>query len=324
MLPVLRLALGRIIMVEGKATIVVLTYNRREQALSTLQFLSQLPGGWPIIVVDNGSTDGTANAIRARYPAVMLIRMRRNLGAAARNIGVAYAHTPYVAFCDDDTQWEPGALERAVTLLDQAPTVAALSANVQVGPDRRPDPTCQLMAESPLPSAGLPGPRLMGFMAGACVMRTRAFSDVGGYWPPFFIGGEETLMALDLTEQGWDIVYAAQVVTRHFPSVIRDTISRQRLLLRNAIWVAWLRRPVVSACRISLRQLGRARLNGALFKVLGASLVGMPRVLRRRRVISPATEHLCRLMERAETLSALKLFAPAECEGGRDAASMQR
>src|SRR5690606_3303679 len=116
----------------------------------------------------------------------------------------------------------------------------------------------------------------------------------------------------------------AQVVTRHFPSVIRDTFSRQRLLLRNAIWVAWLRRPIFSACRISLRQLGRARLDGALFKVLAASLVGMPRVLRRRRVMSPATEHLCRFMGRAETLSALTLFAPAECEGGRDAASMQR
>lgn len=323
MLPVPRLALGRIMMVEGKATIVVLTYNRREQALSTLQFLSQLPGGWPIIVVDNGSTDGTANAIRTRYPAIMLIRMRRNLGAAARNIGVAYAHTPYVAFSDDDTQWEPGALERAVKMLDQAPTVAALSANVQVGPDRRPDPTCQLMAESALPSAGLPGPRLMGFMAGACVMRTRAFSDVGGYWPPLLIGGEETLMALDLTEQGWDIVYAAQVVTRHFPSAIRDTFSRQRLLLRNAIWIAWLRRPIVSACRISLRQLARARLRGALFKVLAASLVGMPRVLRRRRVISPATERLCRVVERDEMRNTSNAFVPAECEGARDA-SMQR
>src|SRR5690606_14665190 len=112
---------------------------------------------------------------------VMLIRARRNLGTAARNIGAAYAHTPYIAFCDDDVRWAPGALERAAAILDAAPDVAVLSACVQIGPARQLSTACMSMAQSPLPRGCLPGPRLLDFTAGACVVRTRAFVDVGGY-----------------------------------------------------------------------------------------------------------------------------------------------
>lgn len=282
---------------EARATIVVLTYNRRVQLLSTLESLHQLPGEWPIIVVDNGSNDNTAAAVAARFPSVMLIRARQNLGAAARNIGVAYAHTPYVAFCDDDTQWEPGALERAVAVLDAAPNVAVLSACIQVGPMRVADPTCRAMEHSPLDREELPGPQLLGFMAGACVMKTRAFYDVGGYWPPFFIGGEEALVALDMVERGWRIIYYDKVVTRHFPSSLRDSALRSKLLLRNAIWVAWMRRPWRSAWRETCARLREASTRRIFWRVLADVMMGLPKVLRRRRVISPAVEKMCALLE---------------------------
>jgi GT2 family glycosyltransferase len=280
-----------------RASIVVLTHNRRVQLLSTLESLRQLPGNWPIIVVDNGSHDETASAVAARFPSVMLIRVRQNLGAAARNLGVAYAHTPYVAFCDDDTQWESGALERAVAVLDSAPNVAVLSACVQVGPTRRIDPACLAMAHSPLPREGLPGPQLLGFMAGASVIRTRAFYDVGGYWPPFFIGGEEALMAMDMVERGWRIIYDDKVVTRHFPSSLRDSGLRNRLVLRNAIWVGWMRRPWRSAWRETSARLREARTRQVFWRVVMDARLGFAKVLRRRRVISPAVESLCLLLE---------------------------
>lgn len=283
--------------VEGRATIVVLSYNRRVQLLSTLESLQKLPGNWPIIVVDNGSTDGTAAAVARRFPAIMLIRAQRNLGAAARNIGVAYAHTPYIAFSDDDTQWEPDALERAVSVLDRAPDVGVLSACIHVGPTRRLDPSCQTMAQSPLARDSLPGPQLLGFMAGACVMRTRAFYEVGGYWPPLFIGGEESLMALDMVEHGWRIVYAADVVTRHFPSSIRDSSLRERLLIRNAIWVAWMRRPIRAAWRETLLRVRQAHARHILWPILCQALLGMPRALGRRKVISPAVEKMQSLLD---------------------------
>ncbi len=235
----------------------VLTHNRRVQLLQTLRALSRLPDGWPVIGVDNGAADGTAGAVAREFPNVLLIRSRRNIGAAARNIGVAYVHTPYVAFCDDDTQWEPGALERAGQILDAHPQIAVLNGCVKVGDAGRIDPACISMARSPLDRENLPGPQLLGFMAGACVVRTRAFYEAGGYWPPLFIGGEEELLALDLADRGWRMVYVEDVVTRHFPSRIRNNPLRERLLLRNAIWVAWLRLPFRQAWRETVELLNR-------------------------------------------------------------------
>jgi GT2 family glycosyltransferase len=287
-----------------RATIVVLTHNRRVQVLGTLECLHRLPGHWPIIVVDNGSEDGTAAAIAARFPFTMLIRSKRNLGAAARNIGVGYAHTPYVAFCDDDTVWEAGALERAVQLLDETPTLAVVNACVEIGALRRPDPTCISMEQSPLERDHLPGPQLLGFMAGACVIRTKAFCDVGGYWPPFFIGGEEALMAFDLVEKGWRIVYAKDVVTRHFPSLLRDSRLRERLLIRNAIWVAWMRRPFRAALHQTRLQWHEARIRGIVWPTMVAMLMGLPRALRYRKVLSPAVERMQALLELAADTAA--------------------
>jgi GT2 family glycosyltransferase len=287
---------GRNMAAEERATIIVLTYNRCTQLLSKLESLFKLPGQWPMIVIDNGSTDGTAAAVAARFPSVMLIRARRNLGAAACNIGVAYTHTPYVAFCDDDTQWEPGALQRAICLLDAAPTVAVVSACVQIGVMRRLDPACLSMAQSPLARGDLPGPQLLDFMAGAGIVRTRAFYVVGGYWPPFFWGGEKA-MAFDLLERGWRIIYAADVVTRHFSVALCDSGLRERLKIRNAIWIAWMRRPAHAAWRKTLLTLQEACERRIFWSTLWSVLPGLPRVLRQRQVISSAVEKMQALLD---------------------------
>lgn len=265
----------------------MLTHNRCARLLQTLRVLTRLPDGWPTIVIDNGSTDGTAEAVTREFPSLLLIRSRRNIGAAARNIAVAYVHTPYVAFCDDDTQWQPGSLERAANVLDCHPRIGVLNACVLVGESGRLDPTCAMMAASPLERENLPGPQLLGFMAGACVVRTRAFYEAGGYWPPFFIGGEEDLLALDFAERGWRMVYMEDVVTRHFPSSMRDGRLRARLLLRNAIWVAWLRLPPAQAWRETLIKLQAASRGNILRTVVLLTLPGMWRVLRERRVVTP-------------------------------------
>ena len=81
----------------------MITWQRREEALAALDRLVRLPERPPIVLVDNGSTDGTAEAVRARFPEVRVVALSENLGAVGRNIGVRELDTPYVAFCDDDT-----------------------------------------------------------------------------------------------------------------------------------------------------------------------------------------------------------------------------
>lgn len=178
-----------------RVSIVVLTHNRRAEVLRTVGRLRALPERPPIVVVDNASDDGTRDALRAEHPDVRVIALPDNLGAAARNAGVREVQTRYVAFCDDDTFWAPGALSCAADALDMHPHVAVISARVLVGPEEHEDPTCALMAHSPLCGRGLPGPALLGFMAGACAFRTRAYLCMGGYEQRLFIGAEESLLA---------------------------------------------------------------------------------------------------------------------------------
>ncbi|MBB5467045.1 GT2 family glycosyltransferase [Paraburkholderia sp. CI2] len=106
-----------------RISVVVLTYNRAGELLTTLERLLALPENPPIIVADNGSTDNTVALVEARYPSVRVVECNGNLGAAGRNHAVACVETDYVAFCDDDTWWGPGSLERAVQLLDAWPRV---------------------------------------------------------------------------------------------------------------------------------------------------------------------------------------------------------
>ncbi|WP_144639440.1 glycosyltransferase family 2 protein [Bordetella genomosp. 13] len=278
-----------------RVSIVVLTCNRRDEVLRTLHGLRRHYPHHPIIVVDNASEDGSAGAIGQAFPDVQLVRAPTNEGAAGRNRGCLAATTPYVAFCDDDTCWEAEALARAEAMLDGWPELALASGQVRVGQQGRPDPTCAVMARSPLP--GLPGigPGLVGFMAGACVVRRAAFLQAGGYWPPLFIGGEEGLLALDLLQAGWRIVYAPQLVTWHWPSARRDAPRRRSLLARNALWLAWMRLPA----RIAWRQTRRAAVSGNGLRVLAQALPGLPRALSRRRVVSASVLAQLRQVEAA-------------------------
>lgn len=272
---------------EPRVGVVVLTHERPAELAHCLAQLVALPERPVIVVVDNGTRGGVAEVV-ARHPGVTLVRSDRNRGAAGRNLGVGALDTPYVAFCDDDTWWAPGALARALALLDAFPRIGALSARVLVGPEQQPDPTCAVMADSPLARGGLPGPRLVSFMAGAAVMRTQAFREAGGYEPRLFLGAEEPLLALEMAARGWVIVYADEVVTHHHPSAARDLMSRRRLLARNRLWLAWLRLPWPLALRDTLAVLREARAAGVAGVALRAALAGLPWVLAQRRRVPAA------------------------------------
>jgi GT2 family glycosyltransferase len=280
-----------------RLSVVILTHNRAEEVTRTVGRMRALPERLPIVVVDNASADGTPFLLQRRFPEIRIIALSRNLGAAGRNAGVRAVATPYVAFCDDDTWWASGSLAHAVALLDAHPRLAVLSARVLVGPEGREDPACAAMAASPLPSVGLPGRSILGFLAGASVMRRSAFLGVGGYEPRFFLGGEEALLALDLAARGWALVYCDELTVHHHPSPYRHAVERRRLLARNALWIAWLRRPFVSAIRETLCVLRAARRQGMLAACCAEAARGLPWVLRNRRVVPAEVEAMRQQIE---------------------------
>ena len=87
-------------------SIVIVTFNAREDALACLASVHAHPPGraWDVIVVDNRSADGTADAVAARWPSLPLRRLPANVGfAAANNIGIRATTQPYVLLLNSDT-----------------------------------------------------------------------------------------------------------------------------------------------------------------------------------------------------------------------------
>ena len=268
---------------------VVISRNRRDELLQTLP--RHRPH--PVVLVDNGSTDGTVEAVRLASPWVRVLALPSNEGAPARNRGVEAATTPYVAFADDDSWWAPGALERAADVLDAYPDVAVLAARILVGPQERLDPASAEMARSPL-GRGAPGPDVLGFVACGAVVRSEPFLAVGGFDPVVHFPGEEERLSLDLAARGWRLVYVEDVVAHHVPSPQRSSARRRaHLIARNALLTAVMRRPwpvVLRQAVGDLRDGGPAR-TGAL-----ATVWRLPRALARRRRLPDEVERQVRLL----------------------------
>src|SRR5688572_29187172 len=88
----------------------------------------QAHAGMPVevVVVDNASSDGTAELIKRDYPWVTLVPLQKNLGfAAATNLGVSRASAPYVLLLNPDTELRPEALPTLLEVLKGDPTIAA-------------------------------------------------------------------------------------------------------------------------------------------------------------------------------------------------------
>ncbi len=235
-------------------TTVVISHNRRDDLMNSLPRHSR-----PVILVDNGSSDGTVEAVRRTFPDVRIVELPGNLGATARNIGVERAQTPYIVFADDDSWWSDTATGQLIDLFGAYPRLALVAARVLVGLEERLDPASEEMANSPLPQTGdLPGVPVLGFVTCGTAVRRDAFLEVGGFDDVVFFAGEEERVALDLAAHRWDLAYVPEVVAHHHPSVVRSTnAAREQLTLRNSILTAIMRRPwrvVGERCMSSVRR----------------------------------------------------------------------
>jgi GT2 family glycosyltransferase len=260
-------------------TCVVASRNRRADLLASLPRHEA-----PVVLVDNGSTDGTVEAVRAAHPAVTVVPLDRNAGALARTVGAARAGTPFVAFTDDDSWWAPGDLARAVEVMRAHPRLGLLNARILVGAEEELDPVCAELAASPLGTEpDLPGPSLLGFVACAALVRTEAFTAVGGFDPVVRFPGEEERLALDLAAAGWGLAYVDEVTVHHHPSVHREApTSRQAGIWRSRLLTALMRYPLRDVAG-QLAKAARAGRPG--WRGLAGALPRVPAALRRRRVL---------------------------------------
>jgi glycosyltransferase involved in cell wall biosynthesis len=164
--------------------VVIPAYNARAylgEALDSVLAQGVLVG--KVVVVDDGSTDGTAALAAAHGAPVELVAMPHNRGAAtARNAGLARCAAEYVAFLDADDRWLPGKLHAQVAALANTPDAAFAICGVRafvdsgLGADER----VALLAQQP---------KVMeGWMASALVARRSLFARAGNFAEDLRIG----------------------------------------------------------------------------------------------------------------------------------------
>src|SRR5262245_29589418 len=115
----------------GQFAVIIVNYNTREHLRACLStVISEAPSD--IIVVDNASSDQSAEMVATYYPEVLLQLNKKNLGyGAAANQAVARCHTEYVLLLNADTLLKPGTLLVLKQHLDQNPPAAIVGPRLE-------------------------------------------------------------------------------------------------------------------------------------------------------------------------------------------------
>ena len=284
---------------EERLGIVIVTRNRVKTLLGTLARLTALEAPYPIVVVDNASTDGTAEMVLGHYPKVDIITLPENLGASARNYGVQQLEREFIAFADDDSWWARDSLAQAVSLFDQHPKLGMIMSRVLVRDEQTLDPCCELMSRSPLPkSEDLPGLPILGFMGCAVVFRRQPFLEIGGFRESFRSGGEEAIVAMDLAARGWKLAYVDSLVTHHYPAVRDNMEERYAEGVCVDIWLACLRRRPRHIAQTMAAQLRGAMTHPEYRKGIRKAYPRIPAVLRERKPVPNWLEEQLEALDR--------------------------
>ena len=224
-------------------SIVVLTWNDRELALACLESIDREVRSrrdperieTETIVVDNGSSDGTAQAVRERFPWAEVVALPRNVGfAAGHNAGLARAKRGrHVLLLNNDTEVQRDAFERCVRFLDATPDVGAVGPQLLSRDGRKqnsihaypsllteavPRGLLETLFPRRFPSKRYAhaGPLDVEAVLGACIaVRRAALEGVGPLPEDYFFFLEETDWLLRMTRAGWRVVHLPEARLVH-------------------------------------------------------------------------------------------------------------
>jgi glycosyltransferase involved in cell wall biosynthesis len=121
-------------------TFLISAHNRGHVLLDTLAHVNRcgLPAGrFETIVVDNASTDGTADLVRHWFKDVNVIALPTNRGPCAKNVGLKFAKGRFVVFLDDDSYPTPGSVARMIAHFDADPSLGAATFTVTLPSGKR-------------------------------------------------------------------------------------------------------------------------------------------------------------------------------------------
>lgn len=297
----------------ARVCVVIPTWNGRELLDRALASLVRQSLAAEVVVVDNGSTDGTTAHVRERWPDVSLVVLEGNRGfAAAVNAGVAASSSEFVALLNNDMELDPEWLAALVGALEADPAAGSAASKLRMlrepglldgagdlvtwygatwrrghgEPDR---------GQYDEPSV------IAGPCAGAALYRRRALEEVGGFDERFFAYLEDADWGLRAQLAGWRCLWVPSAVAYHLGGATSrrmgdletELIARNTPALVLKSWpagrlLAWS--PLILGYQAyTLVRAVRAGTWHAVLRGWGAALRNLPRTLRARREVRART-----------------------------------
>jgi GT2 family glycosyltransferase len=282
-----------------RCSLIVLNYDERELVVDCVRSMLAAVGPEDeIIVVDNGSSDSSADAVAEAFPTVRLVRLPENRYIFSLNAGLAVARGRYVAFCNNDMVVEPNFVEQALECFDGDDIFAVCSRVLDRLGQEQGTRTSGFWSRGLLfyqPLGHTPGTTDCFFaVGGQSFFRRDLLEAIGSIdellWPMYH---EDIELSYRAWKSGYRIVYAPNSVCHHlggktsrrvFTAVQLRSFVRQnellivwkdvtdpRLLIDHAIWI-------VPRLFVALLRWDRGTLGGSI-----SALRRLPRALRSRK-----------------------------------------
>ncbi len=204
-----------------------------------------------VVLVDNGSTDGSAEMAECEFPHIRLIRNENNRGfCEANNQGIAAARGEFVALLNNDAEAEPGWIAAMVRAMGEKPVGMAASKILVYGPERKIDKVGHLI---------YPDGQNRGRGSGcldqgqfdrveevlwpdgcAALYRKEMLDEIGGFDEDLFAYADDAELGLRARIAGWLCMYTPHAVVRHHRgnTLGVGSVRRLRLIERNRVLLA--------------------------------------------------------------------------------------
>ncbi|MFZ5433329.1 MAG: glycosyltransferase, partial [Calditrichota bacterium] len=237
---------------QPEASVIIPVWNNlhyTRQCITSL-FMVKEPVDFEVIVVNNGSDDGTAEFLSQLPPPVRTVTLSENRGfAKGSNAGAAVARGKYLVFLNNDTIVQPGWLKEMVTCIKTDPTIG-LVGNLQIFPDSGNVQQCGIVCgpdhmvysiyhnQLPADHPAVNKPREFQFIAGSCMLLERdLFSSLGGFDEAYLNSCEDVDLCMKVRESGKKVFYCPQSKIFHFESKTvnghpKDSVNYRRFLQR--------------------------------------------------------------------------------------------